>query len=311
MGWESTNSSDEFARLSLSFALISLIISCWAWLFIKNRAGRPPGPRGLPLLGYLPFLDAELHSHLADLARAYGPILQLRLGSKVGIVVTSPSLAREVLKDQDTNFANRDVPDFVRALDYGGHDILFTSYGPEWRMLRRVCARAMLSSGTLDVAYDLRRREFQRTVSYIYSQTGSPINVGEQMFLTVMNVITNMLWGGTVKGDERASLGAEFRRVVTEMTELMGKPNTSDFFPALAWFDLQGIRKGFGECAMTFDAIFNSVIQQRIKIDREGGNGGGKDFLQFLLKLKDEGDSKTPLSMGHVKALLLVIFSCN
>ncbi|RVW50685.1 Angelicin synthase [Vitis vinifera] len=127
--WESTNSSDEFARVSLTFALISLVISWYAWMFIKNRGGAPPpppGPRGLPLLGYLPFLDPELHSHFADLARAHGPILKLRLGSKVGIVVTSPSLAREVLKDHDTIFANRDVPDLTNALQYGGFDIVCT-----------------------------------------------------------------------------------------------------------------------------------------------------------------------------------------
>ncbi|PQQ19909.1 flavonoid 3-monooxygenase [Prunus yedoensis var. nudiflora] len=45
------------------------------------------------------------------------------------------------------------------------------------------------------------------------------------MFLNVLNVITNTLWGGTVEGDERAGLGAEFREVVSEMTELMAKPS--------------------------------------------------------------------------------------
>ena len=40
------------------------------------------------------------------------------------------------------------------------------------------------------------------------------MNVGEKMFLTMFNVITSMLWGGTVKGEERANLGAEFRHVV-------------------------------------------------------------------------------------------------
>lgn len=30
------------------------------------------------------------------------------------------------------------------------------------------------------------------------------------------------------------------------------------------------------------------------------------DFLQFLLKVKDESDSKTPLTMVQLKALLMV-----
>ncbi|KAL8480132.1 hypothetical protein ACS0TY_026892 [Phlomoides rotata] len=36
-----------------------------------------------------------------------------------------------------------------------------------------------------------------------------------------MNMITGMMWGGTVKGDERAGLGTEFRQVVGEMTALL------------------------------------------------------------------------------------------
>ncbi|CBI38443.3 unnamed protein product, partial [Vitis vinifera] len=251
--WESSNSSDELTRVTLALALIFLAIYWCAWVFIKKQgaAPPPPGPRGLPLLGHLPFLDPELHSYFADLARIYGPILQLRLGSKVGVVVSSPALTREVLKDQDVTFANRDVPEAALEAAYGGSDIVWTPYGPEWRMLRKVCVREMLSSTTLDSVYALRHREIRQTVSHLYSQAGLPVNIGEQTFLTVLNVITSMLWGGTVKGEERTSLGAE------------------------------------------------------MEMDKEGGNGGGKDFLQYLLKLKDEGDSKTPFTMTHLKALLM------
>ena len=304
---ESRNSSD--ARLTVALGLIFLAI-CWcASAFVKKRRAAPPpppGPRGLPLLGHLPFLDPELHSYFADLARTYGPILQLRLGMKVGVVVSSPAVAREVLKDHDITFANRDVPQAALEAAYGGSDIAWTPYGLEWRMLRRVCVREMLGGAALDSVYDLRHREIRQTVSHLYGQVGLPVNIGEQAFLTVMNVITSMIWGGTVKGEERTSLGAEFRRVVMEMTELLGKPNISDFYSGLARFDLQGIRKRMKGLAQRFDRIFDSIIEQRMEMDKQSGNNGGKDFLQYLLNLKDEGDSKMPFTMIHLKALLMV-----
>ncbi|KAK2967312.1 hypothetical protein RJ640_004878, partial [Escallonia rubra] len=136
-----------------------------------------------------------------------------------------------------------------------------------------------------------KRREIRQTIGYFYSQAGSPVNVGEQMFLAVLNVITSMLWGGTVKGEERASLGAEFRQVVAQMTELLGMPNVSDFYPGLARFDLQGIREKMKGLALRFDKIFETMIDQRLKM----GGQGSKDFLQFLLQLKNEGDAKMPL----------------
>ena len=166
----------------------------------------------------------------------------------------------------------------------------------------------MLSNTTLDSVYALRRREVRQTVEYLYSRAGSSVNLGEQVFLTSLNVITNMLWGGTVEGDVRANLGAEFREVVSEITYLVGKPNISDFFPGLARFDLQGIVKRMHGLTRRFDSIFEKLIDQRININKDVRSTAEerKDFLQFLLELKDEGDAKMPLSMTHLKALLLV-----
>ncbi|CAK9171156.1 unnamed protein product [Ilex paraguariensis] len=264
---------------------------------------------GLPMVGNLLSLDPELHSYFASMARTYGLIHTLRLGSKVSIVVTSPAIAREVLKDHDTIFANRDVPHVITAIEYGGRDIVFTPYGSEWRMLRKVCVRDMLGSSTLDAVYTLRRQEIRKTIGFLYWQAGQPVNIGEQMFLTVLNVITSMLWGGTVQEKESSRIGAEFWQVVGEVTGLLGKPNVSDFFPGLAWLDMQGIRKQMKGLAQRFDRIFDKVINQRIKMDKQGIiSKESKDFLQVLLQLKDAGDSKTPLTMIHLKALLMVCF---
>ncbi|KAL5748550.1 hypothetical protein ACOSQ2_025847 [Xanthoceras sorbifolium] len=304
------NSNERFL---LTFCAIFAVL-WYTWMYTKSKRGGsppyPPGPLGLPLVGNLPFLDPELHTYFASLARDHGPIFKLWLGNKLGIVVSSSALARQVLKDQDTTFANRDVPTAGLAATYGGRDIVWNPYGPEWRMLRKVCVLKMLSNTTLDSVYELRRRQLRETVGYMYSRVGSPVNIGEQMFLTILNVIANMLWGGSVQGDERSNLGAEFREVVSEMTELLGTPNLSDFYPGLARFDLQGVVKKMNVLARKFDKIFDVMIDQRLRIDGEGGNKAGdnkecKDFLQFLLQLKNEGDSKTPLTMIHVKALLM------
>ncbi|KAJ6413866.1 hypothetical protein OIU84_006635 [Salix udensis] len=99
------------------------------------------------------------------------------------------------------------------------------------------------------------------------------------------------------------------------MTELLSKPNVSDFFPGLARFDLQGVVKKMRGLAVKFEQIFEKMIDKRLQADGKGSDGARsgsmecEDFLGFLLKLKDEGDPKTPLTMTHVKALLMVCFS--
>lgn len=307
---------DQHVKMLLFFSIGGFAFLWIGLIFIKkSNKGQPqlpPGPKPLPLVGNLLSLDPELPTYFANLSKTYGPIMTFWLGKKAGIVISSPALVREVLKDQDTTFANRDVPAAAREIAYGGSDIVWTPYGPEWRMLRKICVRQMLSGTILETVYTLRRNELRQMIKYIYSQAGKPVNVGEQLFLTVLNVITNMLWGGTVEGEERASVGAEFRLVVTEITKCLGMPNLSDFYPGLARFDLQGIQKQSRILAQRFDRIFERLIDQRVKMGGAGGNRVGdngnesKDFLQFLLQLKDGGDAKTRLTMTHIKALLMV-----
>ncbi|KAI6702238.1 hypothetical protein NL676_011374 [Syzygium grande] len=53
----------------------------------------PPGPPPLPLIGNLLEFSNVPHKSLAKLARTYGPILKLQLGSVTTIVISSPALA--------------------------------------------------------------------------------------------------------------------------------------------------------------------------------------------------------------------------
>ncbi|KAK8549700.1 hypothetical protein V6N13_073480 [Hibiscus sabdariffa] len=54
-------------------------------------------------------------------------------------------------------------------------------------------------------------------------------------------------------------------------------------------------------------AIIDNIIEERLK---ESGSSSAsamefKDFVQFLLQLKDEEDCKPPLTMNLIKDLLL------
>ncbi|PKI59545.1 hypothetical protein CRG98_020073 [Punica granatum] len=172
--------------LSTIFALFGYL-----WIFcFKAPKGSPPSPIGLPLLGSLPFLDPELHTYFPDLVRRYGPLLRIMLENKCVIVVSSPSIARELAGP----------PRLV------GRTLCGLRTGPKWRML--------------------------------------------------------------CKSEVGASVGAEFRQVVAEITSLLEKPNVSDFFPFLAQFDLQVIVKQMNGLVKRFDKIFETIIDQRPRVKK-------------------------------------------
>ncbi|XP_047326721.1 flavonoid 3'-monooxygenase CYP75B137-like [Impatiens glandulifera] len=269
----------------------------------KQSLSLPPGPMGLPIFGNLPFLNPELHSYFTALAKTYGPIFSLRLGNKIAVVISTSSLAQEVLKDQDIIFANRNVPIAGKVGLCGGSDILWSPYGPEWRNLRKICVQEMLTKSKVDSFYDIRRREVRKRINSLWVRRKSLVDVGEEMFMTVLNSISTVLWGECGKEMAERNLGIEFHHFVEELTMLVGVPNISDFIPCLAYFDMQGIEKKMKRLVTKFDKVFELMINERM---REDDNNEKKDFLQGLLNLcKGEGDTKMPLTTTDLKTLLL------
>ncbi|CAA7058562.1 unnamed protein product [Microthlaspi erraticum] len=289
-------------------------LSWYTWLYIKSKRQShplPPGPCGLPVVGNLPFLKPELHTYFHGLAKEHGPIFKLWLGAKLVIVVNSSELAREILRTNDVIFANHDVSAVGVVNMYGGIDIALLPYGPKWRMLRKICVNRLLSNSRMDASASLRRVETRRTVRYLADQArvGSPVNLGEIFSRMISNVMTQMLWGGTVEEEEREIIGAEFSELVTEITDLLLKPNVSDFFPVLSRFDLQGLAKRMQGPTERMDRLFDRVINKHLGMDRES-EGKGNDFLEVLLKIKNENDENAILDMNDVKAMLMR-FLCN
>ncbi|XVE64097.1 hypothetical protein DITRI_Ditri07aG0074100 [Diplodiscus trichospermus] len=284
-----------------------LAIVCCALLAKKLAKSKlpplPPGPPGVPILGNLPFIQPEFHQYVANLSQVYGPIIKLQLGRKVCIIISSPSLAREVLRDHDAIFANHDPPAGTIVGMFAGNDILWTANGPEFRKRRKLVVHEIMSNRSLDNCYEIRRREVRKLVKNIYGKVGSSIRVGEEIFQTTLSVMISTLWGGSLDGEEGSRLRIECRKRAMEFIELVGAPNVSDLFPVLAPFDLQGIQSKTKKHVAWFYDEFESVIQRT-----KNGELGKKshDFLQQMLELQQQGDDhKTSLSKNEIKAILL------
>ncbi|EEF50981.1 cytochrome P450, putative [Ricinus communis] len=246
--------------------LVSVILSfLFLWNVIKRSkkgiSPLPPGPRGFPVLGYLPFLGTELHKKFTELAGVYGPIYKLWLGNKLCVVISSPSVAKEVVRDQDATCADRDASIVAKIATYGGNDIGWCPYGPLWKKLRKLFVGKLLSNASLEVLSALRKQEIKNSTRNAYNKIGKPIDIGELAFLTSINTIMNMLWGGTLEEEASNKARKEFRNLLAEMMEITGKPNISDFFPMLAMFDLQGLKKQAEKIVQGYESFFYNLIE--------------------------------------------------
>ncbi|XP_068634768.1 geraniol 8-hydroxylase-like [Aristolochia californica] len=291
--------------VSLTVAVVTwYVVKAWS----KKRTRLPPGPAGVPIFGNLPFLDRNLHHHLTQLAKTYGPIMRLRLGRRLCVVVSSPSIAKELLKQQDAIVANHDVPTAALVLPNGLHGLAWAPHGQQWRTLRRLTVGSLLSTPSLEPYRSLRRREILQMVQRVHDSAvaGCPLQVRELVYSTLYNVITGMLWGGVLQEEGMENVAKEFRQVVEDIRGTFGRLGISDFFPILSPLDLQGLERKRKKIADKLHQILGTIMNQRLQIDdRRTKEKEGEDFLQFLLRIKDNGETEMPLTKDHIKGLLM------
>ncbi|CAI0476834.1 unnamed protein product [Linum tenue] len=283
------------------------------WLMKKGNKTRqaaplPPGPRGLPVIGYLPFLGIHLHKSFTQLARDYGPIYKLWLGHKLYVVISSPSLVKQV-RDHDVTFADRYPSTASKIISFGRNDIAFCPYGAEWRKLRKVFVRELMSSARLNASYVLRKRHVEKAIKDVYQKkTGKALDFGQFAFMLISNTVLSMLWGSTAHGEQGEMLSSQIRGVAEESMVLQGAPNISDLIPSLARFDLQGLERKIHVTFRRLDQIVSSIIEERRKLG-EGNSVGeeAKDLLQVLLDLNNHGDyaAESSITDNQIKGILV------
>ncbi|KAL7595549.1 hypothetical protein Lser_V15G29261 [Lactuca serriola] len=310
----SASNKDHF---TLAVATISVMIFAISWRRWKSSSSSgapslPPGPRSLPIVGYLPFLRRDLHKQFRNMAHIYGPIFKFHLGSKLHVVINTPDLVKAVVREQDDIFSNRNPSIAALAISYGGRNVVFSDNNSDWRNLRKIFAHEVLSNKNLEACRFFRRDEVRKTIKNIYSKIGTTIDISEIAFSTEANVLTSMVWENTSDPNAKGSqFGAELKRISSNIVELLGQPNLSDIFPSVAWLDLQGILRKMKRQLHQLDEIFTTIIEDRIisnskKPKDAGGHEGKKDLLQILLELMDQKDAAS-ISITQIKALLLDI----
>ncbi|CAK9311057.1 unnamed protein product [Citrullus colocynthis] len=98
-------------QISISILLVALTFALF-WLRPKKvrRPCLPPGPHGLPLVGYLPFLSGNPHHKLTHLSEIYGPVFKLRLGTKLCVVLNSPASINEAFATRKLSYQTESPP---------------------------------------------------------------------------------------------------------------------------------------------------------------------------------------------------------
>lgn len=263
----------------------------------------PPQPWKLPLVGHLHhLLGGPPHQALGNLATKLGPVIHLQLGEISSVVISSPTLAKEIMKAHDLSFADRPKLLSIEIVGYNYKDIAFSPYGDYWRQMRKICILELLSAKKVQSFRSLREEESWNLVEFIAMQTLKTINLSDKIF-AMMNTITCKVAVGSRCKDQ-----AKLVALIEELIYLSSGFDVSDIFPSIKVLHLlAGTRIKLMKIRKKMDEIFCTIISEHQEhLTRGQRNHENEDIVDVLLRLQYDGGLQFPLTSENIKVIILV-----
>ncbi|MCO5560105.1 hypothetical protein L7F22_049947 [Adiantum nelumboides] len=280
---------------------------------LSARGSRlPPGPPAWPVIGNFHLLGAMPHQSLTQLARRYGPLMSMRLGSILYIVASTPEMARYFLQTYDHCFASRPRTAAATHILNNSTDLAFAPYGPYWTLIRRACVKDVFHPKRLLSFQPIRQQETRNLIHGLLQQSssGHPILLRPHLQGAANNIISRMTLSKTYIELSSSSSAGDIVAIIDEIMHLLGVPNVGDFIPSLAWLDLQGLERKMRAVREQVKVTLGEIIRERRDRNAEQDVAPAdqpQDFLDALLSMQ-KSEREVEITDDNVTAVILDMY---
>ncbi|CAN1804726.1 Trimethyltridecatetraene synthase [Linum perenne] len=300
--------------------LALILISSLVALFIlkkhkySNTLRVPPGPKPWPIIGNLNLMGSLPHQSLHKLSQTYGPIIHLKFGSFPVVVVSSPDIAKQVLKTNDHLLAGRPRMAAGKYTTYNYSNLTWAPYGPYWRQGRKIYLNELFSSKRLASYEYIRVEERRAFTARLFSSRGCQVVLKDHLSRLTLSVISRIVLGRKYFSCDDD--GDEFQEMLDELFLLNGVLNIGDWIPWMDLFDLQGYVRRMKGLKVKFDRFHEFVLDEhRIRMGRhvvgkEEDDFEKRDMVDHLLRLANDPNLDVKLNDDSVKGFL-PIYLCH
>ena len=232
---------------------------------------RPPGPKGLPLVGSLVELARDALGFLTTCSRQYGDVVGMRLGTWPTLLLNRPEDIEEVLVRHHSNFVkHRFFWRHVTALFGKG---LLTSEGEFWQKQRRLAAPAF-SNHRLTGYGDTMVRHTVRTVEGW--KAGEIRNIHRELMGLTYRIAAKTLFDSDIE-QNADDIHSDVNAAVREIASRLARPFViPDAFP------LPGHVR-YRRVVRRIDRFIARVIEKQRTCPPNQG-----DLLSILMSARDE-----------------------
>ncbi|KAL1824952.1 hypothetical protein ACET3Z_011730 [Daucus carota] len=295
----------QFPLIFLSFLVIVFVLL--ASRSTDNTAKKlPPGPQKLPIIGHIHKLRGQVqHRVITDLSKRHGPIMHLQLAEISVIVVSSSSLANQVLKTHDLAFADRAQLQLSKIILEGCKDVAYSRYDDYWRQMKKICKVELLTLNKVTSFRSIREDEAWSLVESVKNSLDSPINL-TYMFTSLANSIACRAAIG-----ERSKYQDELVHLIESMAASGGGFDVADLFPSYKFLHaFGGLKAKLIKLRTRVDVIFFNIIKEhkekRAKAKQSNGSvSGEEDLVDVLLRLQEESSFEFPITSSDIKGIII------
>lgn len=268
----------------------------------------PPGPWKLPLIGNLHQLalgGSLPHHTLGNLSQKYGPLMHLQLGEISAVVVSSPDIAKEIMKTHDLSFVHRPELLCPKILSYESTDIAFVPYGDYWRQMRKICTSELLSAKRVQSFSSIREDEVEKLIQSIQGSLSLPLDITKIAFSLVSTLVTRAAFGKKSKYED------ELLFLLKEAVEMCGGFDVADLFPSFKPIHLiTRLKAKLENMQKKLDKILVSIINEHQSNSNHAGIQG-ENLIEVLLRVQQSGSLEIPITDNNVKAVIWDVFGAG
>ncbi|KAG8196169.1 hypothetical protein JTE90_007899 [Oedothorax gibbosus] len=217
---------------TVSVLVAVFVIFLLVWFTKTKYASNIPGPMGLPIVGYLPFMTKKPYLKLAQLRHKYGPIYRIHLGSREIIILCDFNIIKDAFTRDEIMGRPPDMP-----FDLSEETIRTEAFlGMPWKEQKRFSLHRLrdLGFGKTRMEEHLKE-EIEELLERMNTETSkSTVRISDLLAPSMSNNIASFLFGKRLKYNNPR------RKKLDELFSTIGKLNSvlalKMFFPWMGPF---------------------------------------------------------------------------
>ncbi|XP_077971011.1 cytochrome P450 2B19-like [Styela clava] len=202
-------------RLDYATYIVGITTFLFFYYLWKKTKIFPPGPRGFPLLGYIPFLKNNAAESLFKLKEKYGSVMSVQIGRENWIILNDYDAIIEALVKQGEKFSGR-PRNFVFELITKHHGIIAMDYGHNWKALHKFGLMTLRGFGVGKKG--MEENVIEETHFLIENLiTAKAYSLQKKLTLAASNIISRVVLGSRFEYDDKKLL--HMTEIIQKFTE--------------------------------------------------------------------------------------------